>query len=104
MAIVHRRVFFGKVGIAGPLVEHLRAGDQILAKNGARFTTRILTDDRTGRSDRVVVEWEMESASELNTTIEQAMANPESQNEMAQWMEKLAPMIEYAEGENWVIQ
>ncbi|MEE8466296.1 MAG: hypothetical protein V3S68_07445 [Dehalococcoidia bacterium] len=103
MAIVHRRVFFGKVGMSGPLVEHLRAGDQILAKNGARFTTRILTDDMTGRSDRVVVEWEMESASDLTTTLEQVMANPEAQNEMAQWMERLGTMIEYAEGENWVI-
>ena len=104
MAIVHRRIFYGKVGMASPLVEHMRAGDQILAKNGARFASRILTDDMTGRSDRVVVEWEMESMSDMNTTLDQVLANPEAQGEMSQWMEKLAALIEYAEGENWVVR
>ena len=103
MAIVHRRVFYGKVGMASPLVEHMRAGDQILGKNGARFTSRIMTDDMTGRSDRVVVEWEMGSVSEMNNALEQVMANPEAQVEMSRWMEKLATLIEYAEGENWAI-
>lgn len=32
MSIVHRRIFYGKVGMAPPLVEHMRAGDQILVK------------------------------------------------------------------------
>ena len=104
MVVVHRRIFYGKVGMASPLVEHMRAGNQILAKNGAEFTSRILTDDMTGRSDRVVVEWEMEGIAEMNTALEQVMANPEAQAEMSQWMDKLATLIEYAEGENWAIQ
>ena len=48
------------------------AGNQILAKNGAEFTSRILTDDMTGRSDRVVVEWEMESAVDMNAALVRA--------------------------------
>ncbi len=104
MAIVHRRVFYGKVGMASPLVEHMRAGDQILGKSGARFTSRIMTDDMTGRSDRVVVEWEMGSVSEMNNALEQVMADPETKGEMSRWMEKLATLIEYAEGENWVVR
>ena len=104
MAVVHRRIFFGKVGMGSPLVEHMRAGDQLLAKSGAQFTSHILTDDCTGRSDRVVVEWEMGSISEMNTALEQVMADPETQGEMAQWLEKLNMMIEYAEGENWVVR
>ncbi|PKB72326.1 MAG: hypothetical protein BZY87_00620 [SAR202 cluster bacterium Io17-Chloro-G6] len=103
MAIVHRRIFYGKVGMASPLVDHMRAGDQILAKHGARFPSRILTDDMTGRSDRVVVEWEMESISDMSTALEQVMANSEGQAEMSQWMDKLATLIEYADGENWAI-
>ena len=44
--------------MASPLVEHMRVGNQILAKNGGEFTSRILTDDMIGGSERVVVEWE----------------------------------------------
>ena len=58
MAVVYRRIFYGKVGMASPLVEHMRVGNQILAKNGGEFTSRILTDDMIGGSERVVVEWE----------------------------------------------
>ena len=104
MAIVHRRIFYGKVGMASPLVEHMRAGDQILAKHGALVASRILTDDMTGRSDRVVVEWEMDSIAVMNAELERIMSGPESQAEMAQWMEKLATLIEYAEGENWAVR
>ena len=104
MAIVHRRVFYAKVGMAGPLVDHMKAGDQILSKSGGPFSSRILTDDLTGRSDRVVVEWEMESFSEMTSALEKAMSDPAAQGEMAPWMEKLATLIEYAEGENWVVR
>ena len=103
MALVHRRIFYAKVGMAGPLVEHMQAGNQILGKYGTQPTSRIMTDDMTGRSDRVVVEWEVESTAQMNAEIEKAMASPEGQREMGQWMEKLATLIEYAEGENWVI-
>ena len=58
MAVVYRRIFYGKVGMASPRVEHMRVGNQVLAKNGGEFTLRILTDDMTGRPDRVVVELE----------------------------------------------
>lgn len=104
MAIVHRRVFYAKVGMAGPLVEHMRAGDQILSKSGGPFSSRILTDDLTGRSDRVVVEWEMASAAEMTAALDEAMSDPTIQGEMGQWMEKLAALIEYAEGENWAVR
>ena len=104
MAVVHRRIFYGKVGMASHLVEHMRTGDQILAKSGGEFKSRILTDDMTGRSDRVVVEWEMESAAEMNAALEKVMSSPETQREMSQWMDKLATMIEYAEGENWAVR
>lgn len=68
------------------------------------MTSRILTDDMTGRSDRVVVKWEAESIAVMNAQLESIMSKPESQAEMALWMEKLATLIEYAEGENWVVR
>jgi len=104
MGVVHRRVFYAKVGMAGPLVDHMKAGDQILSKGGGPVSSRILTDDMTGRSDRVVVEWEMESSSEMGAALEKVMSDPAVQGEMAQWMGKLATLIEYAEGENWVVR
>ncbi|MCH8897689.1 MAG: hypothetical protein IIC33_05285 [Chloroflexi bacterium] len=67
-------------------------------------TSRILTDDMTGRSDRVAVEWEAESIAVMNAQLESIMSKPESQAEMAPWTEKLATLIEYAEGENWVVR
>ena len=88
MAIVHRRVFYAKVGMAGPLVEHMRAGDQILSKSGGPFSSRILTDDMTGRSDRVVFEWEMANAAEMTAALDKAMSDPATQGEMGPWMEK----------------
>lgn len=104
MAIVHRRIFYGKVGMASSLVEHMRTGDQIMSKHGAPAASRILTDDMTGRSDRVVVEWDVESTAVISAELETVMADPEAQREMSQWMEKLATLIEYAEGENWVVR
>ena len=104
MAVVHRRVFYAKVGKAGPLVEHMQLGNQILGKYGTQPPSRIMTDDMTGRSDRVVVEWEVESTAQMNAEIEKAMASDEGQREMGQWMETLATLIEYAEGENWVVR
>ena len=104
MTIVHRRIFYGKVGMASPLVEHMRAADQIMVKHGAPAISRILTDEMTGRSDRVVAEWDVESISAMIVGMETVMANPEAQGEMSKWMEKLATLIEYAEGENWVVR
>ena len=104
MAIVHRRIFYAKVGMAGPLVAHMQEGNQVLGKYATMPTSRIMTDDMTGRSDRVVVEWDVESVSQMNSEIGKVMATPEGQREMGQWMEKLATLIEYAEGENWIVQ
>ena len=104
MAIVHRRIFYGKAGMASPLVEHMRTSDQIMVKHGGPAISRILTDEMTGRSDRVVIEWELESASAMNAALETVMANPDGQAEMSQWMDKLATLIEYAEGENWAVR
>ena len=57
MSIVHRRVFYGKVGAAQELAAHMEAGNQLMGKYGGALKTRILTDNMIGRSDRVVVEW-----------------------------------------------
>jgi hypothetical protein len=90
--------------MAGALVEHMRVGDQIMSKHGAPAASRILTDDMTGRSDRVVLEWEVEGPSASNTEFYQVMAKTEVQEEMGLWMEKLATLIDHTEGETRVVQ
>ena len=52
----------------------------------------------------VVAEWDVESISAMIAGMKRVMANPEAQSEMSKWMEKLATLIEYAEGENWVVR
>ena len=104
MPVIHRRVFYGKVGTADQLVAHLREGDRMLQGYGANFKTRLLTDHMTGRSDRVVAEWEADNVGEFESAVNRAMTNPQAQADMGPWMEKLGSLIDYAEGDNWLVR
>ena len=44
MAIVNRRVFVAKVGVADQLVKHLQEGTAEFKRYGLNLRTRILTD------------------------------------------------------------
>ena len=70
MPMLHRRVFYGKVGTAGQLVGHLREGEQALRRYGVDFKTRLLTDHMSGRPDRVVAEWEAEKVGDFDALME----------------------------------
>lgn len=104
MTIIHRRIFYGKVGAADQLVQLMKEGDRILATHGSSFKSTTLTDHMTGRSDRVVVEWELESLGDMDAAMAEVMSKPEAQAEFGPWMEKLSGLIHYAEGENWTVQ
>ncbi len=104
MAIILRRIFYGKVGSAGPLVQHMKEADVMLSKYGPGFKSRTMTDWMSGRSDRVVVEWEMENPADMDAALNAAMSTPEGQAEFSRWMEKLTSLIHYSEAENWTIQ
>ena len=69
--------------MATPLVENMRAAAQIMAKHGGPVISRISTGEMTGRSDRVVAEWEFESTSAMNAGLETVIAAPEAQSEMS---------------------
>lgn len=105
MAIIHRRVFFGKVGVADQLVQHLKEGSGALARyGGVDFKPRVLTDHQTGRTDRVVMEWQVNSLGALEAAMEKAMGNPQGQAWFQTWFKKLSELIHYAEVENWAVQ
>lgn len=61
MAFIYRRVFYAKVGMADPLVNHFKEWDKPMQEYGFNPKTRMLTDYDSGCSDRVVVEWELDN-------------------------------------------
>ncbi len=97
MALVHRRIFHAKVGMAGPLVEHILEFGKLAATQGIELDQRILTDYMSGRTDRVVWEWSFDDFAHLETTM--AMAG--SDDEISAWERTMNTMIDYAEAENW---
>ena len=104
MPFIHRRVFYGKAGAADQLVQHMQEANEAMAKFGSGMNTRILTDRMTGRSDRVVVEWEMESIGSLDDSMSDLMGNSEAAAYFGPWMEKLNTLIHYAEGDIWLVR
>ena len=58
MSLIHRRIFYAKVGAANEPVQIMHDDDSAMARFGSDINTRILTDHMTGRSDRLVMEWE----------------------------------------------
>ena len=104
MAIIHRRVFFAKVGTAEQLVQHLREGEEFLQRQGVDFKGRLLTDYMSGRSDSVAAEWEVNDLADLDPSLNRVMSNPDAQALFQGWMAKLEEMIDYSEAENWTVR
>ena len=102
MTIIRRRVFYAKVGMAGPLVEHVREYGKLAAQHGRARKERILTDYQSGRTDRVVWEEEREDGGERpsrNRSEDDAFRTAATS-----WEHKMNEMIHYAEVENWTVQ
>ena len=104
MTIIHRRVFFGKVGVADQLVQHLNEGTDGLRRYGVEFKMRVLTDYMSGRSDRVAAEWEVEELKDVDSAMEAAMESAEAQAFFGQWMQKLNELITHSEADNWTVR
>ncbi len=104
MAFVMRRVFFGKVGVADQLVKHAKDLDNLFRQQGVNIKRRILTDYQSGRTDRVVVEMEVNDLREYEEAMGRLMSNPENKQAFSTWMAKLTDLIHYAEVETWAIQ
>ena len=101
MPIIERRVFYGKMGNGEPLIKHLQEGNEVFARFGLDVKARLLSDHNSGRTDRVVAEWQMESPTEMEDALEQAMSDPQTSAEFTAWVEKLNSLIHYAEVEHW---
>ena len=102
MAIIQRRTFYAKVGQAGPLVAQLREFGKLAAQYSVGLKDRILTDHQSGRTDRVVWEWEIESMAELD--MDALQGNQAAADAFTKWERTMNGMIEYAEVENWKVE
>ena len=101
MAIIQRRVFYGKVGTAGSLVEWAKEMYGLIAEQDQSITIQIMTDHQSGRTDRMVVELEAESSAALDAIIERTMSDLSLQPKFQAAFEKLPGLIDHAEVEQW---
>ncbi len=101
MAFVRHRIFYGKVGKGDQLIEHLQQGNLMVRGQGAAIRPRILSDFNSGRTDRVVMEWEANTIEELDSVETEVKAYEEGPELFHEFFDKLADMIEFAEVETW---
>ena len=90
--------------MAEQLVNHFLEVEKLMEQYGFAFKSRILTDYLSGRSDRVVVEWEYDSLGDMEQTMTSMMNHSEAQKTFPQWERQLIDMINYSKAENWTIR
>lgn len=104
MPYVHRRTFYGKVGKGYELIEVCQELHEMMRSLGHDMKGRVLSDAMSGRSDRVVVEWQFSTFGEVERAMSAEMGTPQGRKAFAEWFAKLQPLIEYAEAENWEVR
>ena len=103
MAIVQRRVFYGKVGAANELVDWAKTMYSLIETHNPSISYRVMSDHQSGRTDRVVSEIEVDSLAELDTMLSSVMEDGDARAEFEQHFSKLANLIDHAEVEHWTI-
>ena len=98
--ITERRVFQAKTGEAAAVVAKLKEGQPMLEKLGY-LAGRIYTDFYSGRSDRVVWEFDHENLSDLENLERGLPQDPELLKVFENWFGGLKSVIEGAEVELW---
>ena len=98
--ITQRRVFQAKLGMSGAVVSKLKEFQPIFERHGGP-TCRYYTDQLSGRTDRVVWEFDTESLSSLENIFWAASQNADFVREYESWFEGLKPLIESATVELW---
>ena len=101
MAFVRRRTFYGKVGKGDQLIEHLQQINMTVRGQGEAIKPRIMSDFNSGRTDRVVMEWEANSVEELDSVETEVKAYEEGSDLFRELVDRLAELIEFAEVDTW---
>ncbi|MDP6823395.1 MAG: hypothetical protein QF554_08895 [Dehalococcoidia bacterium] len=103
MAIIQRRVFYGKVGAAEDLVAWANEMYSVIRVNSPAISHRVLSDYQSGQTDRVVVEIEVENMAQIDEALGKTMADPNTQKQFADVFSRLGSLIDRAEVEQWTI-
>jgi hypothetical protein len=107
MPFVHRRTFVGKVGKGFELIEHAQElidwGEDASKTLRTKFKARVLSDFMSGRSDRIVLEIELDDLMDMNRFMDEELGTATGRKFFEPWFAKLTTLIEYAEVENWQV-
>lgn len=98
--ITERRVFQAKTGEATAVVKKCKEAQSMLEKLGVKIS-RIYTDFYSGRSDRVVWEFDHEDLSALENLEQGLVKDAELAKAFSIWFTELKGLIEGAEVELW---
>ena len=103
MTVIQRRVFYGKVGTADALVEWANEMYGLISEQEQSLNYRVMTDYQSGRTDRFVVDVELDSFAQLDAILERTMSDPAIQPKFAAAFSKLQGLIDHAEVEQWTL-
>ena len=103
MSLIQRRVFYGKVGTAEDLVEWAKEMYGLIHEQAPEMNYRVLSDYQSGRTDRVVVEFEMDKFSQLEDALERTMDSQSNQAKFEAAFLRLKELIDHAEVEQWTL-
>ena len=98
--ITERRVFQAKTGEAGSVVAKCKEAQTMLGRVGYS-TGRIYTDFYSGRTDRVVWEFDHESIGSLESLAQGLAKDAGLAKDFNNWFTELKGLIENAEVELW---
>lgn len=101
MSFIYRRILYGKPGTADPIVQLLKESDQLLRRYIPDAKTRVLVDHMSGRSDRVVAEFEMDDTAEFFAFMGQLVSKPEAAAEYKALEDRGFQLTDYSEAEWW---
>ena len=103
MAIVQRRVFYGKVGAADELVGWANEMYGLIEASNPSISYRVLSDHQSGRTDRVVAEIEVDSLTDLDSMLSSVMDDENTRANFEKLFGRLGNLIDHAEVEQWTI-
>ena len=101
MAFVRRRIFYGKVGKGDQLIERLPRANLMVRGQGVAIRPRVLSDFSSGRTDRVVMEWDANTIAELDSVEAEVEAYEEGPELFQEFFDELAELIDFAEVDTW---
>lgn len=102
--VIERRVFHAKIGRAEEVVGQLRELQRLFRQHGLDVRQRVMTDYRSGRTDRVSWEVEGRSIADVETMLDSLITNAQFQAETSPVLNRLNELVEYAEVDHWLLR